>query len=56
MRGGMIVCAALLTACAVPGIRSEGRELRSSGYEVPADRVAVDDRVVQWFGSRYTIL
>lgn len=56
MRGGVMVGAAMLVACSVPGLRTEGRELRVSGYQLPADRAAAFDRAAQWFGSRYTIL
>ena len=55
MRGGVFAVAALLSACAFPGARPEGRELRSTG-EIPAERTAVYNRVVSWFGSRYSLI
>jgi hypothetical protein len=55
MRRGVIAIVALVSACAFPGRRPEGRELRSTG-EISAEQAAVYNRIVAWFGSRYTVV
>jgi hypothetical protein len=57
MRLGLTAIVALAaTACSIPGVRPEGREIGLGGREVPAERSAVFDRAVTWFGPRYTVV
>jgi hypothetical protein len=55
MRAGLIAIVALTSACAFPGRRPDGREMRSTG-EIAAEQTALYNRIASWLGSRYTVV
>jgi hypothetical protein len=50
------LCAALLSACSIPGIRSEGRTIGPTRGEIPAEPAAVYDSALTWLTLRYRII